>query len=112
MARPTKEGLEYFPKWNPNWVTKTRIASKEQSKRYRALLGSSSAFVNKKKVREYIFKRDNYKCVFCGSKESLTVDHIISVYRVSKYPELIKILNTEGNLQTACNKCNAGKNPD
>ncbi len=54
-------------------------------------------------VRERIFGRDNNQCVNCGGREHLTIDHIISVYRGG--------VDDDDNLQTLCNRCNAGKAP-
>jgi 5-methylcytosine-specific restriction endonuclease McrA len=46
----------------------------------------------KPEVRQRVFLGDNHRCVKCGSKEDLTVDHIISVYRGGT--------SEDGNLQT------------
>ena len=54
-----------------------------------------------KKVIARVKKRDNYKCVKCGSTENLTIDHIIAVYNGGT--------NKIGNLQTMCAKCNEQK---
>ncbi len=54
-------------------------------------------------VRAKILSRDNYKCVLCESTDSLTIDHIISILRGGT--------NDDTNLQTLCNRCNAGKAP-
>ena len=51
--------------------------------------------------REFIYKRDNYKCVMCGEKENLTLDHIIPISKGGK-TEL-------NNLQTMCKRCNKMK---
>lgn len=57
-----------------------------------------------KKVRFEVFKRDSFKCQYCGKSSPdvvLEVDHIIPV---SKGGE-----NDIGNLITACRDCNRGK---
>lgn len=52
-------------------------------------------------VRNYIFKRDGYECIGCGSSENLVIDHIRPF---SKNGE------TEiDNLQTLCHQCNMKK---
>lgn len=52
-------------------------------------------------VRNYVFKRDGYECVCCGSSEKLEIDHIRPF---SKNGE------TEiDNLQTMCQECNSEK---
>lgn len=48
-----------------------------------------------------IFKRDKHTCVYCGSKEKLTLDHIMPKSRGGK--------NTWENLVTACFPCNHRK---
>lgn len=51
--------------------------------------------------REDTFKRDNYKCLKCGNKDSLSIDHIISLAKGGD--------NSIENLQTLCSKCNSSK---
>ncbi len=53
--------------------------------------------------RQNIYKRDNYTCVYCGSKDvkSLTLDHVI--------PQSQGGPNTWDNLVTACKRCNGLK---
>ncbi len=63
----------------------------------------ASNFTQKPEVRQFIFQRDSFKCINCGSPDKLTVDHIISVYRGGS--------DDFSNLQTLCNKCNARKSP-
>lgn len=107
MARPTKQ----FPIWNPQMRLRLKLSDKNQKIDYASLRNSSSGFTSKKEVRDYIFGRDNYKCVNCESVENLTVDHVVSVYRCSIGEFSINKLNLENNLQTLCNSCNAAKNP-
>ncbi|KKL28059.1 hypothetical protein LCGC14_2378930 [marine sediment metagenome] len=54
-------------------------------------------------LRLFVFNRDGNKCLICNSKENLTIDHIISIYRGGS--------DDYNNLQTLCNSCNARKAP-
>lgn len=58
-------------------------------------------FIGRKKIREFILKRDNRKCLKCGNTLKLQLDHIIPI---SKGGE-----NKLSNLQTLCNSCNSKK---
>ena len=51
--------------------------------------------------RTRIYKRDGYECVYCGSKKSLTLDHVIPKSRGGT--------NTWENLVTSCFSCNLKK---
>ncbi|MEM6263033.1 MAG: HNH endonuclease [Bacteroidota bacterium] len=51
--------------------------------------------------RTNIFKRDNYSCLYCNSKENLTIDHVIPRSQGGR--------DTWENLATACQKCNSKK---
>ena len=48
--------------------------------------------------RNRIYKRDNHKCVYCGSRKDLTIDHVI--------PKSKGGTNEWTNLVTCCFKCN------
>jgi hypothetical protein len=61
----------------------------------------AQSFLSKNNVREFIFKRDGYKCLKCGSTKNLTLDHIVPVHKGG--------VNRLGNLQTLCRKCNSSK---
>jgi hypothetical protein len=54
-----------------------------------------------KGTRAKVFERDSGACVKCGSKEDITIDHIVPVSQggSSRY----------GNLQTLCRRCNSSK---
>ena len=59
-------------------------------------------FYNKVELnRKNIFKRDNNQCQYCGSKDNLTVDHVI--------PKSKGGVSSWDNLVTACSKCNNKK---
>jgi 5-methylcytosine-specific restriction endonuclease McrA len=51
--------------------------------------------------RRNLFKRDKNTCVYCGSKENLTVDHVVPRSRGGK--------TTWDNVVTACHPCNNKK---
>jgi len=52
-------------------------------------------------MKKEVFKRDNYKCLACGTSENLTMDHI--------KPRSMGGLNDIDNLQTLCQHCNLSK---
>lgn len=90
MAKTLQE-LKGRP-WYPSHETRMNYLKRRYQANYR---------IKKLDVREYIFSRDGRQCVKCGSGEDLTIDHIISVYRGGS--------DDDDNLQTLCNRCNAGK---
>ena len=51
--------------------------------------------------RKNLFRRDKHRCVYCGSKENLTADHVIPRSRGGE--------TTWENLVTACHPCNNRK---
>lgn len=55
-----------------------------------------------KTLRESIFLRDGYKCLFCGSTEGLEIDHI--------KPVSVGGDNAADNLRTLCGPCNGKRN--
>lgn len=52
-------------------------------------------------TREYIYNRDGNECLRCGSKQNLTIDHVIPIGMGG--------LNSRGNMQTLCCDCNNEK---
>lgn len=48
-----------------------------------------------------VYKRDQYRCVYCGSEKDLTLDHVLPKSRGG--------VNSWDNLVTCCRKCNARK---
>lgn len=51
-----------------------------------------------------IFDRDGWKCLICGKKEDLTINHIDGQGRNSKIPN-----NDLNNLETLCRSCHSRK---
>lgn len=54
-----------------------------------------------KRHKNYIFQRDGYQCVYCGSTSRLSLDHILPLSRGGS--------NDPDNLATACLTCNLSK---
>ncbi len=54
-----------------------------------------------KEVQMYVWRRDDGRCVQCGSNEKLEYDHII--------PLALGGSNTERNIQLLCEACNRAK---
>ena len=52
-------------------------------------------------TRQNIFKRDNFSCQYCGTKQDLTLDHVLPRSREGK--------STWTNLVAACKNCNSRK---
>jgi 5-methylcytosine-specific restriction endonuclease McrA len=57
-----------------------------------------------RKIREEILKRDNYKCVQCGSDEMINVHHIEEKSKGGN--------NSKDNLETLCYKCHMEKHKE
>ena len=51
--------------------------------------------------RQNIFRRDNNTCLYCGTRENLTLDHVL--------PKAQGGRDSWDNLATACQKCNSKK---
>ena len=101
-----------FPQWNPLRLTVKRFKHDKFRIRYIALRNSSNAFISKKPVRDYIFKKFGYKCTSCGSESNLCIDHVIPVCTVAESKLDYRILNTEENLTILCRSCNSIKSPN
>lgn len=52
-------------------------------------------------LREMVFDRDGYRCVWCDSEEDIELDHIVPFSRGGS--------DSESNLQTLCRSCNRSK---
>jgi predicted transcriptional regulator len=52
-------------------------------------------------LRQQVFKRDGFKCVYCGGTEQLSCDHSTPITRGG--------LTIISNLVTACKACNSSK---
>ena len=80
------------------WRQDNRDKVREKDQRRRA----RKAGVVLSEVNEQpIYELYDYTCVYCGSKEDLTLDHVVSL--ASGGP------HSEGNLVVACRRCNSSK---
>lgn len=61
----------------------------------------AQAFIGKSNIRAFIFNRDGFACLCCGSVNNLSLDHIVPIHRGGK--------NQISNLQTLCRSCNSSK---
>lgn len=80
--------------WHSGTTDLIPVDKPEKKKTYR-----KKPISNKK--RWTVFKRDNYKCVYCGCDTDLTIDHKIAEVKGGG--------NDINNLQTLCRPCNSNK---
>lgn len=52
-------------------------------------------------TRKNVLRRDRHRCMYCGTREHLTIDHVMPKSRGGK--------DTWENLVAACSRCNARK---
>lgn len=105
--------LPNFDKHNGE-TAKTRIDAAKRQAKSRANKNVTKSCDERElipaKLRDYIYKRDNCQCVYCGftvdkrpafgthSSATLSIDHLVPVSKGGK--------NTKENLVTACTVCN------
>lgn len=102
---------EYFPLWKPHYRTEEKFYFSNQVA-YKALRSSSSSFIKNPIVRKMVMEKCGNKCVSCGNRDDLQIDHIISVYSAYLNKSLVGQLNTYQNLQVLCKACNTSKPPE
>jgi 5-methylcytosine-specific restriction endonuclease McrA len=81
LIEPIKDGYQVHAaeEWPPLW----RTGNREQIPQL---------------LRQYVYARDGYRCVNCGTADDLTVDHVIPWSQGGS--------DTESNLRTYCDPCN------
>lgn len=101
-----------FPPWNCQYPTVTRFKDRDRKVRMKALRISSSAFISRSDVREYIFGHKGSRCYICGA-DADQIDHKKPVYEYAcMESEEIKdfsTLNSYENLFPICRHCNASR---
>lgn len=61
-------------------------------------------------IRDYERELERGKvCVYCGSTEALSIDHIIPLSRAGVDPRIAALLDSPDNCICACKRCNASK---
>ncbi len=99
-----KRNLEYLK--NPETILKrSKTISGENHHNWQ---GGKTSYLRKmrnsqemKEWKKKVLKRDNYKCIFCKSREKLNVDHIIPFCIVYNTEKVFDISNG----RTLCLKC-------
>lgn len=88
----------YYRRWYETDPDRAKAVSRRaEAKRRARLAGALIGIVD----REAIFKSDSYRCVYCGAKSNLVLDHIVPLAKGGAH--------IEENLVTACRYCNASK---
>jgi 5-methylcytosine-specific restriction endonuclease McrA len=59
--------------------------------------------------RARIIKRDKGLCVYCGSTDNLSVDHVIPRSRAGECGLTRGEVHSDSNLVSACSDCNSSK---
>jgi len=109
MARPPKNTADSLL-YNPQKIAMRVSESKGKKALKKYLRNSSSCYIARKTVREYIFNRDGEICAICGTTKNLQIDHIISVYLATV--KTIYEINHVNNLRVLCGSCNARRAPN
>ena len=61
----------------------------------------ANRFISRKNIRNIVFKKHGRKCLCCGAKTGLSIDHVIPI-SIGGKDEL-------SNLQPLCKSCNSSK---
>lgn len=102
--------IKNLPEWKPLSSTLFKIQSMDKKIAFKSFRCSSSGYIAKPSVRDYIFQNTGRFCKICKSTDNLQIDHIKSVWYCFKN-SLLEYCNTQGNLQVLCRKCNTSKKP-
>jgi 5-methylcytosine-specific restriction endonuclease McrA len=96
-----RSGLDYTPHYNA--FEHAKIKGGKYLKKY--LRNTSSSYIKKPAVRDYVFKKYKNSCCSCGSRENLHIDHINPVFNATV--ENICTINSIDNLRLLCKSCNS-----
>lgn len=84
----------------PPWKNKPRFYNRALSCNARAKNNGDNNKITSDDL-ELIYKRDSGKCKYCGAKDNIVFDHVVSYYRGGT--------NTVDNMQLLCRTCNMEK---
>lgn len=96
--------------WNPNRMTLSKIKNCSYKSSFQYFRNSSSGYISKKHVREFVFKTHGLNCYLCNGLAT-QIDHVKSVYSCFKLG-LFYECNSLENLKPICPKCNQSKKPE
>ena len=95
----------HFTNWKRAVVLLFKEKAKVISKRVIRLVNYVKISFHRTRIetptRALIYKRDDFECQYCGSKKSLTIDHVIPRSKGGK--------DTWQNLVACCTSCNIRK---
>ena len=89
---------EAHPEYNRQWAEANPERVRETGRRRRARKANATIGPVDEAA---IYERDGYACVYCGSGEDLTLDHIVPLAHGG--------MHCEDNLVVACRSCNSSK---
>ena len=99
----SSNGLRYKPQLLA--FEHARTLRGKQLRKY--LRNTSSGYISKPEVKNYILNKYNNRCCFCGNPFNLQIDHIIPVYHATL--DNIFMINSIDNLRLLCISCNTGR---
>jgi len=97
-------------KWNPHKETLRKIYKSNYKEAYKIFRNSSSGYISKPDVREYVFFNHGRLCSVCNDRLATEIDHVKSVYSCFKDKEF-EFCNSLENLKPICKYCNTSKKP-
>jgi hypothetical protein len=104
LSKKEKKQIKYFDYdriVKPFYSEVKKLLIKEQNKKERELKKEQSSRYISTQVKRDVWRRDNGRCVECGSKERLEYDHIIPFSKGGS--------DTARNIQLLCEICNRKK---
>ena len=99
MKRYYAKNKSYFAEKAKEWRTANPERKAEIENRRRSRVANGGVFVITDKELDALYAS---ACANCGSKDNMTVDHVIPISRGGRH--------SIGNLQPLCGRCNTSKN--
>lgn len=107
--RNRQKRIDYATAWKKANPEKHKVYASVSKKRHKEAIAANTRRRNARKRKNGIYKISKKEllrlsqtpCFYCGSKERLTVDHVIAIARGGT--------DSIGNLVSACKSCNSQK---